>query len=125
MLSSGGHPDPPVWSRVVWAVLEGVIAIALLLAGGLAALQAGAIMTALPFSVVMVLMSFALLKALRVERWRIDRHAEARRRDEWTDELTDDFAAVFGPHVDDRIDYRLNATKGWRELHGSHAPRSR
>src|SRR5699024_113368 len=35
MLASGGHPNPPMWSRVLWAILEGAIAIALLVAGGL------------------------------------------------------------------------------------------
>ena len=35
MLASGGHPNPPVWSRVLWAFLEGALAIALMIAGGL------------------------------------------------------------------------------------------
>ncbi|MGP5073836.1 BCCT family transporter, partial [Arthrobacter rhombi] len=39
MLASGGDTDPPKWSRVLWASLEGLVAIALLLAGGLGALQ--------------------------------------------------------------------------------------
>lgn len=32
MLGSGGDPDPPAWSRVFWASLEGAVAIALLVA---------------------------------------------------------------------------------------------
>src|SRR5690606_25307144 len=48
MLASGGDPDPPTWSRVLWTVVEGLVAIGLLLAGGLGALQTGAIITALP-----------------------------------------------------------------------------
>ncbi|MGO1736828.1 MAG: BCCT family transporter, partial [Leucobacter sp.] len=50
MLASGGHPNPPVWSRVLWALIEGILALALLLAGGsnaLSALQAGSLLTAL------------------------------------------------------------------------------
>ena len=67
MLASGGHPNPPTWSRVLWAVLEGVVAAALLLAGGLEALQAGALATALPFSVVLILMVISNVKALRFD----------------------------------------------------------
>jgi len=70
MLSSGGDVDPPVWSRVLWSVLEGALAAALMLAGGLVALRGVAITIALPFSVVMILMCFALLKQFRVERHR-------------------------------------------------------
>ena len=69
MLASGGNPDPPRWSRVLWAVLEGLVAAALLLvgAGGLGALQTAAVITALPFSVVMIGMALSLVKALRRE----------------------------------------------------------
>ena len=68
MLSSGGNVEPPVWSRVLWSVLEGALAAALMLAGGLIALRGVAITIALPFSVVMILMCFALLKQFRIER---------------------------------------------------------
>ncbi len=67
MLASGGDPNPPVWSRVMWAILEGLVAAALLLASGatgLGALQTMAILLAAPFSIVMVLMMFSTAKAL-------------------------------------------------------------
>ena len=67
MIASGGDPNPPRWSRAFWAALEGVIAAALLLAGGLSALQTMAILVALPFSVVMVLMVVSTVKALNAE----------------------------------------------------------
>ncbi len=67
MLTSGGGTDSPVWRRVFWAVLEGVIAAALLLAGGLAALQSAAIASALPFSAIMLLMCWGLWRALQQE----------------------------------------------------------
>src|SRR5690606_19255034 len=35
MLTNGGHEVSPLWQRVFWAVVEGVVAAALLLAGGL------------------------------------------------------------------------------------------
>ncbi len=68
ILTSGGHADPsPVWQRIFWAVVEGVVAASLLLAGGLAALQTATIASALPFTVVMILMCWGLLRALRIE----------------------------------------------------------
>ena len=67
MLTSGGETESPVWQRVFWAVVEGIIAAALLLAGGLQALQTATIASALPFSVVMILMCWGLLRALRIE----------------------------------------------------------
>lgn len=60
MLTSGGHPDPPVWQRIFWAVTEGVVAVVLLLTGGLAALQSAAINTGLPFCVILLLICFGL-----------------------------------------------------------------
>src|SRR5699024_510174 len=62
MLTAGGHPNPPTWSRVLFSVLEGAIAIGLLLAGGLEGLQAASLATALPFSVIMVLMAVAVYR---------------------------------------------------------------
>lgn len=69
MIASGGDPNPPVWSRVLWASLEGGIAAALILVGGaggtgLDALQTMAILVAVPFTVVMILMAIATAKEL-------------------------------------------------------------
>lgn len=66
-ITSGGHLNPPVWQRVFWAVLEGVVAAALLIAGGLTALQTAAITAALPFSIVIILAVIGLLRGLQVE----------------------------------------------------------
>ncbi len=63
-ITSGGHPEPPVLQKIFWATTEGVVAAALLLAGGLKALQAGAILMGLPFAVVLLLMCWSLAKAL-------------------------------------------------------------
>ena len=46
-ITAGGKVDAPVAQRVFWAAFEGLVAIALLLGGGLAALQAAAISTGL------------------------------------------------------------------------------
>jgi choline/glycine/proline betaine transport protein len=67
MLTSGAAEDSPTWQRVFWSVLEGVIAAALLVAGGLGALQTASIASALPFSIVMIVICWGLLRALRVE----------------------------------------------------------
>jgi choline/glycine/proline betaine transport protein len=70
IITSGGNEDPPVWQRIFWAVTEGTVAAALLLAGGLSALQAAAISSALPFAFVMLLMCFGLYKGLQMETFR-------------------------------------------------------
>jgi choline/glycine/proline betaine transport protein len=67
MIASGGDKNPPVVMRVFWALTEGAVAAVLLLAGGLAALQAGAIATGLPFTLVLLVVVVGLLKGLRSE----------------------------------------------------------
>ena len=68
ILTSGGGTEPsPTWQRVFWAVVEGVIAASLLIAGGLGALQTATIASALPFTIIMILMCWGLLSALRIE----------------------------------------------------------
>ncbi|MHA7064772.1 BCCT family transporter [Azospirillum argentinense] len=68
IIGSGGNQDPPIATRIFWAVLSGVVAAVLLLVGGLQALQTAAVTTALPFAVVMVLMCVGLVTSLRAER---------------------------------------------------------
>jgi len=65
MLASGGDIEPPVWQRVYWAVLEGVVAAILLSTGGLEALQTMAIATAFPMIFFILLATVSLVKALR------------------------------------------------------------
>ena len=67
MLTTGGAEDSPTWQRIFWSVLMGVVAAVLLLAGGLAALQTASIASALPFTVVMALVCWGLLRALRTD----------------------------------------------------------
>jgi len=59
--------NPPVWQRIFWAVLEGLVAIALLVAGGLGALQSASIIIALPFAAIMLIAAWGLYKALYLE----------------------------------------------------------
>ena len=67
MLASGGKTETPLWQRIFWASSTGVVAIALLLSGGLAALQTATIASALPFSVVLLIAIWGLFKALHID----------------------------------------------------------
>ena len=66
-ITAGGKVDAPVAQRVFWAAFEGVVAIALLLGGGLAALQAASVSTGLPFAAVLLLGCYAMVKGLLSE----------------------------------------------------------
>ena len=66
-ITAGGKIDAPRPQRMFWATVEGFIAIVLLIGGGLSALQAGVTATAIPFSVVMLLMCYTIIKALNGE----------------------------------------------------------
>ncbi|HAS6347622.1 TPA: BCCT family transporter [Vibrio vulnificus] len=70
-ITAGGKVDAPVLQRVFWAFMEGAIAVALLWVGGteaIQALQAGAISTALPFTVILLAMCVSLLMGMRTEK---------------------------------------------------------
>ncbi len=67
MLASGGEGQTPTWQRIFWAGSMGAVAIALLLADGLTALQTATIASALPFTIVLLCAMWGLLKALRVD----------------------------------------------------------
>jgi choline/glycine/proline betaine transport protein len=64
IITSGGAENPPVAQRIFWAVSEGVVAAVLLLVGGLGALQTASLTTGLPFTIVLVFVAWALLRAL-------------------------------------------------------------
>jgi BCCT family betaine/carnitine transporter len=66
-ISAGGKVNAPVPQRVFWASFEGLVAVALLLGGGLVALQAMAVSTGLPFAFVLLGASYALVQGLRSE----------------------------------------------------------
>lgn len=69
-ITAGGKLDAPVPQRIFWAIMQALIALALLVGGGnaaLGALQSGAITTGLPFMLVLLLMAVSLIKGLRTE----------------------------------------------------------
>ncbi len=63
-ITAGGKVDAPVSQRIFWCTFEGLVAIALLLGGGLAALQAMAVSTGFPFTIVLLAACYALVKGL-------------------------------------------------------------
>ncbi|MGI3131961.1 BCCT family transporter [Halopseudomonas pachastrellae] len=66
-ITAGGKVNAPVPQRVFWVIIEGVVAIALLLGGGLAALQAMSVSTGLPFTIVLLVGCIAIIKGLMTE----------------------------------------------------------
>lgn len=66
-ITAGGKIDAPVPQRIFWCVVEGLIAIVLLIGGGLSALQAGVTATGIPFSILMLVMCYTIYKGLRSE----------------------------------------------------------
>ncbi len=66
-IAAGGKVNAPTPQRVFWASFEGLVAIALLLGGGLAALQAMAVSTGLPFTIVLLGACYAIVRGLMSE----------------------------------------------------------
>ena len=128
MLASGGHPNPPTWSRILWSALEGALAIGLLLAGGLATLQAGSLATALPFSVILILMAIATIKGLRYESRVLEHNQLQRRADAMAVRVSDalmnnvEDLPELRRYVDDRIDYRITRSRGGLQRKPHHRP---
>ena len=66
-ITAGGKINAPVSQRVFWVIFEGLVAATLLIGGGLVALQAAAVSTGLPFAIVLLLASYALIRGLMQE----------------------------------------------------------
>ncbi|RUO73107.1 BCCT family transporter [Idiomarina ramblicola] len=66
-ISAGGKVEAPVPQRIFWCTFEGLVAIALILGGGLVALQAMAVSAGLPFTLVLLAACIAVVQGLRSE----------------------------------------------------------
>lgn len=78
MLASGGNTQTPLWQRIFWTSSTGIVAITLLLSGGLGALQSATIASALPFSIILLVSIWGLFKALHLDSTkRVLRHQSA------------------------------------------------
>ena len=64
-ITAGGKIDTAVGLRVFWCTFEGLVAITLLVSGGLVALQTAALITGFPFAVLVLVMCVSVWKGLR------------------------------------------------------------
>uniref|UniRef100_UPI0006D25C74 BCCT family transporter n=1 Tax=Bacillus sp. JCM 19041 TaxID=1460637 RepID=UPI0006D25C74 len=67
MLTTGGRLNPVASVKVIWGIVLAGTASVLLLSGGLRALEMAMLIAAFPFGILMIIMAFSLLKALRSE----------------------------------------------------------
>ena len=67
IIAAGGKVDAPIPQRVFWCTAEGLVAIALLLGGGLKALQAASLATGFPFAIVLLGLGVCVWIGLRQE----------------------------------------------------------
>ncbi len=64
--------------RIFWALTTGLLTVAMLLVGGIGALQSATVIMGLPFGFAMILVMIGLFRALRVEAYRTDSERMAR-----------------------------------------------
>ena len=67
MMSRNGDLNPDTKTKVIWGIIQSLMALSLLLAGGLQVLQTSSIVAAFPFAFVMIFACFSFLKELRNE----------------------------------------------------------
>lgn len=65
MMSSDGDLNPTINRKVTWGVIQSLLALALMLSGGLKMLQTASIVAAFPFAFVMVFGMVSMIKALK------------------------------------------------------------
>lgn len=118
---TGDEGDARPWLRIFWAVLVGVLTIAMLLAGGIPILQQATIVMALPFSAVLLLVMYGLWKALRTEASHRDARSHVFRnralgltgtaaglkRISWRDRLSHTFESVSPAQAQRALDTRI------------------
>lgn len=105
--------DARGWLRIVWAVATGVLTIAMLVVGGIVALQYATIIMGLPFALVMILVMVGLHKALEAERAQFDAARlslathlagqETSHRTSWRQRLSHSFGTVSLKRANDRL----------------------
>jgi len=87
-LTAGGKLDAPVAQRVFWALTEGTIAAVLLVGGGLGALQTAAITSGLPFALLLIIITYSLLKGLDGEYEEMLSAESKKEQDSYQDTIT-------------------------------------
>ncbi|QEO56825.1 BCCT family transporter [Francisella marina] len=71
ILATGNAKQSMTLQRIAWSVLSGLLAISLILAGGLQALQSATIISAFPLLFILLLMCISLIKSLRLDYLRL------------------------------------------------------
>lgn len=67
-MTTKGSLNPPLLVKVIWGVLITAFAVVLLLAGGLDALQTASLISALPFTIILILLMVSMIKMLKHEK---------------------------------------------------------
>lgn len=68
MFSSNGSMTPSTKVKLIWGILQALVAISLLVSGGLEGLQTMSIVTALPFSIVLIMMIISFIIEIKKEK---------------------------------------------------------
>lgn len=121
MLTTGGT-EPRNRVRIAWALVTSLLAISLLIAGGLASMQTAAIITALPFSVVIILMCISSFKAFGIE---VRREQRAKRRlfaAELTESVSADVSEQLSDQVTEQVTEHFGTMTAQLDLRGLTAP---
>lgn len=84
-LTSGGLENPPKAQRIFWAIMEGTIAIAVLLIGGeraLTTIQSAVVILGLPFAFILIIIMFSINKELKksYRKYNINRNITLKRK---------------------------------------------
>jgi len=66
-IATQNKPDSPRWQNAFWGILLAVISMSMIYAGGIQSLQTMTLVSALPFGLIMLLLCFCLMKALRTD----------------------------------------------------------
>ena len=100
-IASGGADQTPRWQRIYWCLLLGLVAALLLLAGGLGALQAATLVAALPFTVIMILISVGLVRQMNADVSGLTLETEA-------PPLSEQLKRIFSPAARKEIDRQID-----------------
>jgi len=66
-MTTRGSLHPPLRVKMIWGVLMSAIAAVLLYSGGLNALQSASLVSALPFTIILLMLVFSMFKLLKRE----------------------------------------------------------
>ena len=67
MMTRNGDLNPDTKTKLLWGAVQSLMALALMLSGGLQVLQTGSIVAAFPFAIVMIFACISFIKALKTE----------------------------------------------------------